>query len=143
MIGHGVSPASDGVTAGLTTIAPAGVMKVPHAVAMHAIQVLPVLAWLVGFADLPERRRLGLVWAAAAGNTALVAASVARTAAGRAPFDLGAAAALSLADAALFGTAYAAALQWTGRRAPCSAALRGWRHHGGAWLPAVSPPWVR
>jgi hypothetical protein len=44
MIGHGVGPASDGATRGLTTIAPAGVMKVPHAVAMHAIQVLPALS---------------------------------------------------------------------------------------------------
>ena len=47
MIGHGVGPASDGVTQGLTTVGAAGVMKVPHAVAMHAIQVLPALAWLL------------------------------------------------------------------------------------------------
>jgi hypothetical protein len=111
MIGHGVGPASDGVTQGLTTVAPAGVMKVPHAVAMHAIQVLPVLAWLLGFADLREQRRLGLVWAAAAGYGALVAVSVAQTAAGQAPFDLGAAAvALTLAGAALLAAAYTAAL---------------------------------
>src|SRR6266542_5030475 len=50
MIGHGVGPASDGVTQGLTTFGAAGVMKVPHAVAMHAIQVLPGLAWLLSFA---------------------------------------------------------------------------------------------
>jgi len=111
MIGHGVGPASHGVTQGLTTVAPAGVMKVPHAVAMHAIQVLPALAWLLSFTTLAERRRLGLVWAAAAGYGALVAVSVAQTAAGRAPFDLGAAAAvLSLAGVALLGTAYGAAL---------------------------------
>jgi hypothetical protein len=111
MIGHGVGPASDGVTQGLTTVAPAGVMKVPHAVAMHAIQVLPALAWLLSFAALPERRRLSLVWAATAGYGALVAVSVAQTAAGRAPFNLGpAAAALSLLGMALLGAAYAAAL---------------------------------
>ena len=111
MIGHGVGPASHGVTQGLTTVAPAGVMKVPHAVAMHAIQVLPALAWLLSFTTLAERRRLGLVWAATAGYGALVAVSVAQTAAGRAPFDLGAAAAvLSLAGVALLGTAYGAAL---------------------------------
>ncbi len=39
MIGHGVGPASEGVTQGLTTFGPAGVMKLPHAVAMHAIQI--------------------------------------------------------------------------------------------------------
>ncbi len=111
MIGHGVGPASDGVTQGLTTVGPAGVMKVPHAVAMHAIQVLPALAWLLSFAALPERRRVGLVWAASVGYGALVAVSVAQTAAGRAPFDLGVAtAALSLAGVALLGTAFVAAL---------------------------------
>jgi len=111
MIGHGVGPASDGVTQGLTTVGAAGVMKVPHAVAMHAIQVLPVLAWLLSFTALPERRRLGLVWAATAGYGALVAVSVAQTAAGRAPFDLGAAAAaLTLLGVALLGAAYGAAL---------------------------------
>jgi len=52
---------------------------------MHAIQVLPVLAWLLSFARLSERRRLGLVWAATAGYGALVTVSVAQTAAGRAP----------------------------------------------------------
>ena len=111
MIGHGVGPASDGVTQGLTTVGAAGVMKVPHAVAMHAIQVLPGLAWLLSFAGLAARRRLGLVWAATAGYGALVAVSVAQTAAGRAPFDLDmAAAALSLAGVLLLGAAYAAAL---------------------------------
>jgi hypothetical protein len=111
MIGHGVGPAGDGVTQGLTTVGPAGVMKVPHAVAMHAIQVLPALAWLLSFAALPERRRVGLVWAASVGYGALVAVSVAQTAAGRAPFDLGVAtAAPSLAGVALLGTAFGTAL---------------------------------
>jgi hypothetical protein len=62
-----VGPASDGVTQGLTTFGAAGVMKVPHAVTMHAVQVLPGLAWLLGFAAVGERRRLGLVWAATKG----------------------------------------------------------------------------
>ncbi len=111
MIGHGVGPASDGVTAGLTTFGPAGVMKVPHAVVMHAIQVLPALAWLLGFAALPERRRVGLVWAATVGYGALVAVSVAQTAAGLAPLDIGVAtAALSLLGVALLGAAFGAAL---------------------------------
>jgi hypothetical protein len=111
MIGHGVGPASDGVTTGLTTVGAAGVMKVPHAVAMHAIQVLPGLAWLLGFAALPERRRAGLVWAATVGYGALVAVSLAQTAAGLAPLDLGVVAAvLSLLGVLLLGTAFGAAL---------------------------------
>jgi hypothetical protein len=111
MIGHGVGPASDGVTTGLTTFGAAGVMKVPHAVAMHAIQVLPGLAWLLGFAAVGERRRVGLVWAATTGYGALVAVSLLQTAAGLAPLDLGVAAAvLSLLGVLLLGTAFTAAL---------------------------------
>jgi hypothetical protein len=111
MIGHGVGPASDGVTQGLTTFGAAGVMKLPHAVAMHAIQVLPALAWLLGSAAVGERRRLALVWAATTGYGALVAVSLGQTAAGLAPLDLGAAAvALYLLGVALLGATFGAAL---------------------------------
>jgi hypothetical protein len=111
MIQHGVGPASDGATTGLTTFGPAGVMKVPHAVAMHAIQVLPVLAWLLSFAALPERRRLALVQTATLGYVALVAVSLLQTAAGLAPSDVGAAAAvLYLLGVVLLGVAFLAAL---------------------------------
>jgi hypothetical protein len=41
MIQHGTGLADQGATEGLTTFGAAGVMKVPHAVAMHAIQALP------------------------------------------------------------------------------------------------------
>ena len=72
---------------------------------------------VVSQADLPERR-VGLVWAAAAGYGALVAVSVAQTAAGRAPFDLGAAAAaLTPAGVALLAAAYGAALLALGHQA--------------------------
>jgi hypothetical protein len=111
MIGHGVGPASDGVTSGLTTFVAAGVLKLPHAVAMHAIQVLPGLAWLLSFAALPERQRLGLVWAATTGYAALVAVSLLQTTAGLAPLDLGVATAvLSLLGVVLLGMAFLAAL---------------------------------
>jgi hypothetical protein len=36
-------------------------MKVLHAVAIHAIQVLPALVWLLSFATLAERRRTALL----------------------------------------------------------------------------------
>jgi hypothetical protein len=122
MIGHGVGPASDGVTQGLTTFGAAGVMKVPHAVAMHAIQVLPGLAWLLGFAAVGERRRLGLVWAATTGYGALVAVSLAQTAAGLAPLDLGGATAiLSLLGLLLLGVAFGAALLALRRPTPAAA----------------------
>ena len=111
MIQHGVGPASEGVTTGLTTFGPAGVMKVPHAVATHAIQVLPALAWLLASATLPERRRLALVQTATLGYVALVAVSLLQTATGVAPFDVGVVAAvLYLLGAGLLGAAFAAAL---------------------------------
>jgi hypothetical protein len=111
MIQHGVGPASDGQTIGLTTLGAAGVMKVPHAVAIHAIQVLPALAWLLSFATLSERRRKGLVGTAALGYVALVVVSVLQTAAGLAPVDVGAVAALLyLLGVGLLGVAFLTAL---------------------------------
>ncbi|HEX8132199.1 MAG TPA: hypothetical protein VF880_02045 [Actinomycetes bacterium] len=111
MIQHGVGPAGDGVREGLTTFGAAGVMKVPHAVGIHAIQVLPALAWLLSFAALPERRRLGLVWLAVVGYLALLAVSLLQVATGAAPFDVGVvAAALYLVGVALLGAAFVAAL---------------------------------
>jgi hypothetical protein len=122
MIGHGVGPASDGVTQGLTTFGVAGVMKVPHAVAMHAVQVLPGLAWLLAFARLPERRRLVLVGVATVGYGALVAVSLLQTAAGLAPLDLGVATAvLSLLGLLLLGAAFLAALLALRTPTPASA----------------------
>lgn len=111
MIGHGLGVAETGQTDGLTTFGQAGVMKVPHAVSMHAIQVLPILAWLLGFAAVAERRRLVLLRAATAGYLALVAVSLLQTAAGSAPLDVGvAAAALYLLGVVLLGAAFLAAL---------------------------------
>ena len=121
MIQHGIGPANEGVTEGLTTFGAAGVMKVPHAVAVHGIQVLPALAWLLSFAALPERRRLGPVRVAVLGYLALVVVSVLQTASGLAPFDVGpVAAVLYLAGVALLGTALVAALLAL-RRAPSPA----------------------
>jgi hypothetical protein len=111
MIQHGVGPASEGVTTGLTTFGPAGMMKVPHAVTIHAIQVLPALAWLLSFAALPERRRVVLVGTATFGYAALVVVSVLQAATGVAPLDVGVVAAvLYLVGAGLLGAAFVAAL---------------------------------
>ncbi|MEC3977285.1 hypothetical protein [Amycolatopsis sp. H20-H5] len=51
----------------------AGALKPLHAVAMHAILVLPALAWLLGFTAWSERRRVLLVWVAAAAYAVLIA----------------------------------------------------------------------
>jgi hypothetical protein len=111
MIQHGVGPASDGATTGLTTFGAAGVMKVPHAVAIHAIQVLPALAWLLSFTTLPERRRLSLMVTATLGYVALVVVSLVQTATGMAPLDVGVVTAvLYLLGVGLLGVAFVVAL---------------------------------
>jgi hypothetical protein len=51
-----------------------GGLKPTHAVTMHAILVLPALAWLLSFANWSERRRLGVVLVAAAGYVVLAGA---------------------------------------------------------------------
>lgn len=53
-----------------------GALKPTHAVLMHAILVLPALAWLLSFVNWTEQRRLGVVLAAAAGY-AIVAGAIA------------------------------------------------------------------
>jgi hypothetical protein len=119
MIQHGLGLAEEGATDGLTTFGTAGVMKVPHAVAIHGIQVLPALAWLLSFAAMPEQRRVGLVRVAVLGYVALVVVSVLQTATGVAPFDVGVAAAvLYLLGVALLGLALVAALLALRRPAP-------------------------
>ncbi|WP_433336061.1 hypothetical protein [Spirillospora sp. CA-294931] len=63
----------------------AGALKPAHAVTMHAILVLPALAWLLTFTGLPEARRTRVValacWAYAAAAPAVIAVSAARFAA--------------------------------------------------------------
>jgi hypothetical protein len=111
MIQHGLALAEQGATDGLTTFGAAGVMKVPHAVAIHGIQVLPALAWLLSFAALPEPRRVGLVRVAVLGYVALVVVSVLQTASGVAPFDVGVVAAvLYLPGVVLLGMALVTAV---------------------------------
>ena len=51
-----------------------GTLKPSHAVLMHAILVLPALAWLSSFPDWSERRRLRLVLLAAAAYALLAGA---------------------------------------------------------------------
>lgn len=51
----------------------AGALKPVHAVTMHAILVVPALAFLLRFVDWPERRRTKVVWAAVGLYTVLIA----------------------------------------------------------------------
>jgi hypothetical protein len=51
----------------------AGALKPVHAVAMHAILVLPALAWLLRFTGWTEQQRVRLVWVGIAADTVLTA----------------------------------------------------------------------
>ncbi|WP_033294274.1 hypothetical protein [Amycolatopsis jejuensis] len=64
----------------------AGSLKPLHAVAMHAILVLPGLAWLLRFTDLPEARRMLLVRIAIAADAVFTAVIGVEAFAGIPPF---------------------------------------------------------
>jgi hypothetical protein len=49
------------IVEGGNTVGPAGALKVPHAVTLHAAQVLPALAVVLSLCEFGERRRLQVV----------------------------------------------------------------------------------
>jgi len=55
------------------TIGLAGQMKIPHALSLHAAQLLPLLAWLLSFTDFSENKRTRFVMTGIASYTVLVA----------------------------------------------------------------------
>ena len=92
-------------------------MKVPHALDLHGAQVLPVLAWLLLFANWSESRRTRTMIAGTLGYSGLVAVSALQAYSGRAPLDLGPAGAVTLGiSAVLVVGAYAAALSGSTNR---------------------------
>jgi hypothetical protein len=72
----------------LAVFGAAGAMKLPHAVTMHAIQVLPLLAMLLGALRIPARKQMGVMWLAVAAYVCLALVTVLQTFQGRAPADL-------------------------------------------------------
>lgn len=66
----------------------AGAPKVPHALALHAIQLLPVFAWLLRRYEPTESRRVRLLDIAGTGYGLLVLAAIVQMAAGRAPTEI-------------------------------------------------------
>jgi hypothetical protein len=88
IIANGEIIDKDPLETDLAIFGAAGVMKLPHAVTMHAIQVLPVLALMLAATSLPSRRRRNIVWVAAAGYVGLILATLLQTFEGRAPVDL-------------------------------------------------------
>jgi hypothetical protein len=76
------------IVEGSNTFGDSGALKVPHAVTLHAAQVLPALALLSLAGEYVERKRLEIVALGAAGYAALIASTMVLTYAGRSPLDL-------------------------------------------------------
>jgi len=90
----------------------AGEMKLPHAVALHALQVLGLLALLLERTALAESRRILLVLLAVCGYTLALGVAALQTFGGRAPVDLTPLGVTGAAGAiAMLVVAYAAALR--------------------------------
>ena len=76
------------IAEGGNTFGAAGALKVPHAVTLHAVQVLPALAILLLVSRSTERRRVELVALGAVGYAVLIASTLVQTYDGRGPLDL-------------------------------------------------------
>jgi hypothetical protein len=110
------------IAEGGNTYGVAGALKVPHAVTLHAVQVLPALAILLLVARSTERRRLQIVALGAVGYAVLIASTLVQTYDGRGPLDLSplttALALIGIATLATAGTqALRGLLSRTGRSA--------------------------
>ncbi len=96
----------------------AGNLKLTHAVALHGLQVLPIVAVLTSTVT-DARRRLRLVRLAATGYTALLGVALWQAIGGRAPADLALPVAVVIACAvtAVCGPAIVGLSTWLTRRA--------------------------
>jgi hypothetical protein len=110
------------IVEGGNTFGAAGALKVPHAVTLHAVQVLPALAVLLSLSDLSERRRLQTVGVGALGYALLIAATMLQTYDGRGPLDPG----LASSVTAVMGLAL---LTWSAVRSIGGLSARGRRRH--------------
>ena len=66
----------------------AGMMKVPHALSLHALQVLLLAAWLLNRTRWTEGTRLAVIGLVGLGYVGVIAVGTVQTFSGLAPFDL-------------------------------------------------------
>ena len=93
----------------------AGEMKVPHGVALHALQVLGGLALILERTALSDTRKMQIVLVAIAGYMDALGVATIQTFSGRAPLDLGVLALVgAVAAVLLLLLAYVAALRAAG-----------------------------
>ena len=131
MIVHGVEQVIGQTGQAPNVFGAAGQLKVPHAVTIHAAQVLPGIAWLLGLSDWTRTRALRVTAIAVAGYVSLAAVVFLQTFAGRAPIDLlPASGALLLVAATLLGGAGAATVAALRARGTSSATGRAPRSSG-------------
>ncbi|MFN2444210.1 MAG: hypothetical protein ABR606_01260 [Vicinamibacterales bacterium] len=100
----------------------AGQLKIPHAVALHAVQVLPLIAWLLVISPAAEHERRRAVGHATFGYGGVLAFTLLQTFGGRAPLDVTVlSTAVLVVGSALLAWPLLVALR-AGRTAPDSAA---------------------
>lgn len=88
MIVHGLEQVTTATGAPPNVFGAAGMLKVPHAVTIHAAQVLPAIAWLLALGAWSVDRQRRIVSLAIAGYAGLILVSASQTFGGRAPLDL-------------------------------------------------------
>jgi hypothetical protein len=94
-----------------TVLGAAGLMKLPHGLALHGLQTLPILLWLLRRSGAGLHRRLRLLRFAAAGHGLVVAFGVVQMLSGRAPTDVSALAmALLVCGLSMLALPYAVAI---------------------------------
>lgn len=76
------------VSNGSNMFGEAGMLKIPHALALHALQILPLMAWLLLFTHCSPSRRTWAITLGTLGYIGVVAVSVFQTFNGKATFDL-------------------------------------------------------
>lgn len=77
------------IAEGGNTFGAAGALKLPHAVTLHAVQVLPALALLLLVSDTAERHRVRVVALGTVGYACMITATMVQTYGGRSPLDVG------------------------------------------------------
>jgi hypothetical protein len=101
LLGEGQAQASLGAATSPVTVGPRGALTLPHALALHALQVLLILAWLSGRSKLAMARRLALILVASAGYLGLLVVELSQALAGSAPLELAPLAAIALGVSSL------------------------------------------
>lgn len=117
MIAHGLEQVAGQTGQEPNIFGAAGQLKVPHALTVHAAQVLPGIAWLLGFSSVPTRLSTRITAMAVTGYASLTAVAALQTFSGRAPVDLlPASGVLLLLAVALLASSGVAALASLARR---------------------------